>query len=546
MSQAFTETAAYKALAAHAEAMRGFSLRSAFAADPDRFARHSHRLGDMLVDVSKNLASDETWRLLLNLAEERQVTAQRDAMLAGERINTTENRPVLHTALRNRANTTVLVDGVDVMPEVNGVLAKMKTFSDAVRGGVWRGATGEPINAVVSIGIGGSDLGPRMVVQALTPYHHPSLKVHFVSNVDASDLAECLKPLDPATTLFLIVSKTFTTEETLTNATSARHWLVAALGEAAVAKHFVAISTNAQAVEAFGIDPRNMFAFWDWVGGRYSLWSAIGLPIALAVGFERFEQLLEGAHAVDRHFCETPLERNIPVLLGLLGVWYVNFWGAKSHGILPYDHYLSRFAAHLQQVDMESNGKGVSKAGLGLSHASGPVLFGEPGTNGQHSFYQLIHQGTGFIPCDFMAAATSANPLGDHHAKLLANFFAQTEALMRGKTAAEAQAELRAQGLTVEAMAALVPHKVFTGNRPTNAILVKAFDPHTVGALVALYEHKVFVQGAIWGVNSFDQWGVELGKQLAKAILPELAGDGVVSTHDTSTNGLINLYKAWR
>lgn len=543
---AFADTAAFTALTHHAESLRNVSLRALFAENPNRFEQHTRRLGEMLVDMSKNLTTDGTWPLLLDLVRERQVTAQRDAMFAGERINTTENRPVLHVALRNRSNTPIVVDGVDVMPAVNKVLGKMKSFSDAVRNGIWRGASGEPISDVVSIGIGGSDLGPRMVVQALTPWYQEGLNVHFVSNVDGSDIAEALKKLDPHTTLFLVVSKTFTTEETLTNARTARAWLIDALGEAAVSKHFVAISTNATAVAAFGMDTNHMFEFWDWVGGRYSLWSAIGLPIALAVGFERFVELLEGAHSVDEHFRTAPLEQNLPVLLGALGVWYVNFWGAKSQAILPYDHYLGRFAAHLQQVDMESNGKGVAKDGSALTEPSGPVLFGEPGTNGQHSFYQLIHQGTGFIPCDFIASATTQNPLGDHHPKLLANFFAQTEALMRGKTADEARAELVAQGMAAEAIEALVPHKVFSGNRPTNSILVKSFDPRTVGMLVALYEHKVFVQGAIWGGNSFDQWGVELGKQLAKMILPELAGDVPVITHDGSTNGLINAYKAWR
>jgi len=521
-------------------------LRALFAEDPGRFEAMSLRLGDLLLDYSKNRATAETLDLLLRLARDRGLEARRDAMVAGEKINTTEGRAVLHTALRNRSGRPVLVDGHDVMADVNAVLAQMKRFSDAVRSGDWRGATGKPITDVVNIGIGGSDLGPRMVTEALTPYHQPGLRVRFVSNVDGTDMAETLKACVPETTLFLVASKTFTTQETLTNAHTARAWVVEALGEDAVARHFAALSTNEAAVSAFGIDTANMFAFWAWVGGRYSLWSAIGLPIAIAIGFERFQELLAGAHAMDEHFRTAPLARNMPVILGLLGVWYTDYMGAAAHAVLPYDQYLARFAAHLQQVDMESNGKRVTRDGEAIDTPTGPILFGEPGTNGQHSFYQLIHQGTRLVPCDFIACATSHNPLGDHHEKLLSNFFAQTEALMMGKTEDEARAELEAEGKSPEQIAALLPHKVFPGNRPTNSILVKTLDPRTLGMLVALYEHKVFVKGVIWDVNSFDQWGVELGKQLAKRILPELADAAPVTGHDASTNGLINAYKAFR
>jgi glucose-6-phosphate isomerase len=541
-----TDSPAWAALAAHRDALAGTTMRDMFAADPDRHARFSLRLGEVLLDYSKNRITEETMRLLLDLAAEAGVEARRDAMFAGQAINTTEGRAVLHVALRNRSNRAILVEGADVMPEVNRVLDQMRAFSGAVREGTWTGATGKPVTDVVNIGIGGSDLGPVMVAEALKPYWHDRIRPHFVSNVDGTHIAETLRGLNPETTLFLVASKTFTTQETLTNAHTARAWLTAALGEGAVAQHFAALSTNGPAVEAFGIDTANMFAFWDWVGGRYSLWSAIGLPIAITIGFDRFVDLLDGAHAMDEHFRTAPLGENMPVILGLLGVWYANFHGAAAHALLPYDQYLHRFAAHFQQVDMESNGKRVTLDGASVTYDTGPVIFGEPGTNGQHSFYQLIHQGTRLIPCDFIAPAVSHNPMGEHHPILLSNFFAQTEALMKGKTEDEARAELEAAGKSADEITALLPHKVFPGDRPTNSILVKKIDPRVLGKLVALYEHKVFVQGAVWGVNSFDQWGVELGKQLAKAILPELAGDGPVSSHDASTNGLINAYKEMR
>ncbi len=541
-----TESTAYQALAQHHGRIANVHLRDLFASDADRFARLSRRLPGLLVDFSKNRITDATLALLLDLARERGVEARRDAMFSGEKINTTEDRAVLHVALRNRSGRPILVDGQDVMPAVTAVLAKMKDFTGRVRSGAWTGATGERITDVVNIGIGGSDLGPRMVVEALKPYHQDGLTVRFVSNVDGSDIAEVLKLCRPETTLFLVASKTFTTQETLTNAHTARRWLVEALGEDAVARHFAALSTNARDVAAFGIDTANMFEFWDWVGGRYSLWSAIGLPIAIAIGFDRFQDLLAGAHAMDEHFRTAPLDHNIPVILAMIGLWYVDFFGADSYAILPYDQYLHRFPAHFQQVDMESNGKRVTVDGDSVDYQTGPVLFGEPGTNGQHSFYQLIHQGTRLVPCDFIAAARSHNPLGDHHAILLSNFFAQTEALMRGKTADEVRAELAAKGLDEAAIDSALPHRVFPGNRPSTSILLDQITPHSLGMLIALYEHKVFVQGAVWGVNSFDQWGVELGKQLAKQILPELQQGQPVSGHDASTNGLINAWLEMR
>ena len=467
-------------------------------------------------------------------------------MFTGKKINTTEKRSVLHIALRNRSNTPILSDGKDVMPEVNAVLEKMKGFCEKVRSGAWKGYTGKSITDIVNIGIGGSDLGPLMVTEALKPYSSDSLKVHFVSNVDGTHIVETVKHLNPETTLFIIASKTFTTQETITNAVSAKEWfLKTAKDESAVAKHFVALSTNAKSVAAFGIDTENMFEFWDWVGGRYSLWSAIGLSIALSIGFDNYIELLSGAHAMDNHFRETPFSRNIPVILALLGIWYNNFYEAETHAILPYDQYMHRFAAYFQQGDMESNGKGVRKDGGKIStYSTGPIIWGEPGTNGQHAFYQLIHQGTKMIPCDFLAPVISHNPIGDHHPKLLANFFAQTEALMKGKTAAEAKAELEKSGLNASDVEALVNHKVFEGNRPTNSIFFKKSTPFTLGALVAMYEHKIYTQSVIWQINAFDQWGVELGKQLANAILPELNDASTVSGHDSSTNGLINFYKA--
>ena len=538
------DSPAWKALEAHHEALAPTHMRDLFAGDAGRFERFSLSVGELLLDYSKNRITGETMDLLAALARQADVEGWRARMFGAKRINTTEARAVLHVALRNRTATPVVVGGDDVMPKVRRVLGRMRAFAVAVRGGIWKGRTGKRITDVVNIGIGGSDLGPVMVCEALKSYHQPGLAVHFVSNVDGTHIVETLADLDPETTLFIVASKTFTTQETLTNAASARAWLVDRLGEAAVAQHFVALSTNTPAVSAFGIDPANMFEFWDWVGGRYSLWSAIGLPIAVAIGMDRFEELLEGAHAMDLHFLNAPVEANMPVILALLGIWYTGFFGAETHAVLPYDQYLHRLPAYLQQADMESNGKSVTRDGEAVGVASGPVLFGEPGTNGQHSFYQLIHQGTRLVPCDFIAPAFSHNPVGRHHAILLSNFFAQTEALMKGRTEAEARAELEAQGLSGAVLERLLPHKVFAGNRPTNSILVKKIDPHTLGMLIALYEHRIFVQGAIWNVNSFDQWGVELGKQLAKAILPELENAAPVDGHDSSTNGLINQFKA--
>ncbi len=515
-------------------------MRVMFASDATRFARYTLSLGDrdLLLDYSKNRIDDDTMTLLFALARERDVELWRDRMFDGDVVNGTEQRAVFHVALRNRSGKPMRIGGVDVMPDVNAVLAHMRRFSDAVRDGSWRGHTGKAVTDVVNIGIGGSDLGPAMAAEALTAFHKPGLRVHFVSNVDATDVAETVKKLDPATTLFLVASKTFTTQETLANARTARAWLTAALGEASVARHFAALSTNRDGVVAFGIDPANMFAFWDWVGGRYSLWSAIGLSVAIAIGFDNFERLLAGAHAMDEHFRSAPLERNMPAILALLGVWNANFLGACAHAVLPYDQYLRRLPAHLQQVDMESNGKGVTRDGLPVAVDTAPIIFGEPGTNGQHAFYQLIHQGTRLVPADIIVSAATHNPLGDHHAMLCANAVAQSEALMRGKTLEEARAELDAAGMDSVRAAELVPHKVFPGNRPTNTIVLRRLDPYTLGMLVALYEHKVFVQGVLWGINSFDQWGVELGKQLASVILPELAA-GAASRHDASTEGLI-------
>ena len=514
---------------------------------PTRFERYSRRLEDVLVDFSKNRISDEVFAELLNLARETALADGIASMFGGQAINQTENRPVLHTALRNRSNSPVLVNGQDVMPEVNAVLAQMKAFATQIHQGSWLGYTGKPITSLVNIGIGGSDLGPVMVTEALKAYQHPDLKLFFVSNVDGTHIAETLKEVDPETTIFFIASKTFSTQETMTNAHTARSWfLTYAEDEKAIAKHFVALSTNSEAVSAFGIDPQNMFAFWDWVGGRYSLWSAIGLPIACAIGFERFEELLSGAHSMDQHFKSAPLDQNIPIILALVGIWNTNFLGATSEAILPYDQYLHRFAAYFQQGNMESNGKYVGRDGKKVNYSTGPIIWGEPGTNGQHAFYQLIHQGTHLIPCDFIAPAKSHNPIGDHHVKLLSNFFAQTEALMKGKSLAEVEAEMRKAGKSEDEIQRLAPHRVFEGNRPTNSILVKQITPYTLGQLVAMYEHKIAAQGIIWNIFSFDQWGVELGKVLANGILPELAGEATVNTHDGSTNGLINAYKAMR
>ncbi|WP_088159800.1 MULTISPECIES: glucose-6-phosphate isomerase [Sphingobacterium] len=549
----FTKTEAYKNLAQHFGSLSGLSnnsekndLRALFAADPTRFEKFSIAFEDILLDYSKNRITAETKALLVQLAKECGLADAIAAMFSGERINVTENRPVLHTALRNQSDQPVYVDGKDVMPDVKRVLAQMKAFTEKIIAGQWKGYTGKEITDVVNIGIGGSDLGPVMVTEALKAYK-TRLNVHFVSNVDGTHIAETLKAVDPETTLFLIASKTFTTQETMANAHTAKDWFLAsgALQED-VAKHFAALSTNTEAVRAFGIDTQNMFEFWDWVGGRYSLWSAIGLSISLAIGFDNFEELLKGADDADVHFKETPFESNIPVILALLGVWYNNFFQAESHAILPYDQYLHRFAAYFQQGDMESNGKYVDRNGQQVDYQTGPIIWGEPGTNGQHAFYQLIHQGTKLIPCDFIAPANSLNPIGNHHQLLLSNFFAQTEALMNGKTEEEVVAELKKAGKSDQEIELLKAYKVFEGNRPTNSILFKKMTPRTLGRLIALYEHKIFVQGVIWNIYSFDQWGVELGKQLANQILPELSDANTVTSHDSSTNGLINAYKAWR
>jgi len=547
MSAALEQTPAWQALGQHYAQVKDLHMRALFAQDPGRFERFSVQFKDILFDYSKNRVTDETMRLLLNLAEEAGLPTWIEAMFSGEKINNTEGRAVLHTALRNQSDTPVFVDGTDVMPEIRRVLSRMRRFSENVRSGEWRGFTGKPITDIVNIGIGGSDLGPKMVCAALKPYSKHGLRVHFVSNVDGTDIAETLKILNPETALFLIASKTFTTQETMTNAHSAREWFLARSGdERHIARHFAAMSTNTQAVRAFGIDPENMFEFWDWVGGRYSLWSAIGLSIALFVGMDNFEALLRGAYEADQHFRGAPLNQNIPVLMALLGIWYNNFFGAQSHAILPYEQYLEHFPAYFQQGDMESNGKGVSRAGETLLYSTGPIIWGQPGTNGQHAFYQLIHQGTKLIPCDFLAGVESQNPLGSHHAILLSNFLAQTEALMKGRTPEEARAELSAQGYSGAELELLTRAKTFPGNRPTNSFLYQKLTPAALGALIALYEHKIFAQGIIWRVNSFDQMGVELGKQLAKAILPELDGTQPVHTHDSSTNGLINAIKSRR
>lgn len=542
-----TQTAAWKKLAAHAEEMKKVHMRDLFADDPQRFDKFSLHFGDTLVDYSKNILTEETRDLLLDLARERDVQGWTDRMFAGEKINNTEGRAVLHTALRNRSNRPVVVDGHDVMPDVNRVLAQMRSFTESVRSGEWLGSTGKPITDVVNIGIGGSDLGPVMVSAALTPYGRDKIHMHFVSNVDGTHMVETLRHLSRETTLFVIVSKTFTTQETITNARTARDWFLTRGGsKTAVAQHFVAVSTNAKAVSAFGIDTANMFEFWDWVGGRYSLWSAVGLSIALYLGMDHFEELLEGAHEMDEHFRTTPFEENIPVILAMLGVWYNNFFDADSHAMLPYDQYMHRFSAYFQQGDMESNGKRVTRSGKTVDYSTGPIIWGEPGTNGQHAFYQLIHQGTKLIPCDFLAPVETKNPVGRHHPMLLSNFFAQTEALMVGKTEEEVREELKAEGLSGEALEALVPHKVFPGNKPTNSILFQKLRPKTLGSLLSMYEHKIFVQSVIWDLNAYDQWGVELGKQLARKILPELDDFEDTTTHDASTNGLINYYKEHR
>ncbi|EEY2600729.1 glucose-6-phosphate isomerase [Escherichia coli] len=542
-----TQTAAWQALQKHFDEMKDVTIADLFAKDGDRFSKFSATFDDqMLVDYSKNRITEETLAKLQDLAKECDLAGAIKSMFSGEKINRTENRAVLHVALRNRSNTPILVDGKDVMPEVNAVLEKMKTFSEAIISGEWKGYTGKAITDVVNIGIGGSDLGPYMVTEALRPYKN-HLNMHFVSNVDGTHIAEVLKKVNPETTLFLVASKTFTTQETMTNAHSARDWFLKAAGdEKHVAKHFAALSTNAKAVGEFGIDTANMFEFWDWVGGRYSLWSAIGLSIVLSIGFDNFVELLSGAHAMDKHFSTTPAEKNLPVLLALIGIWYNNFFGAETEAILPYDQYMHRFAAYFQQGNMESNGKYVDRNGNVVDYQTGPIIWGEPGTNGQHAFYQLIHQGTKMVSCDFIAPAITHNPLSDHHQKLLSNFFAQTEALAFGKSREVVEQEYRDQGKDPATLDYVVPFKVFEGNRPTNSILLREITPFSLGALIALYEHKIFTQGVILNIFTFDQWGVELGKQLANRILPELKDDKEISSHDSSTNGLINRYKAWR
>ena len=544
MPTPLTNSAAWKALEAHKAKMAGVHMRDLFAQDAKRFDGFHATFEDILLDYSKNRVTGETMKLLFDLARQADVAGWAKRMFAGEKINTTEDRAVLHVALRNRSNTPIMVDGKDVMPDVNRVLEQMFAFADHVRSGQWKGYTGKAITDVVNIGIGGSDLGPVMATEALKPYCKRDLRCHFVSNIDGTHMAECLRTLNPETVMFIVASKTFTTQETITNATTARDWfLKTAKDKAHVAKHFVALSTNAKEVSAFGIDTKNMFEFWDWVGGRYSLWSAIGLPIILAIGPANFRDLLAGGHAMDQHFVSAPPEKNLPMILGLIGIWYNNFFGAQTEAILPYDQYMHRFAAYFQQGDMESNGKFVRRDGQRVDYTTGPIIWGEPGTNGQHAFYQLIHQGEKLVPCDFLAPIQSHNPIGQHHPILLSNFFAQTEALAFGKTPAVVRAELEKSGMKGAALEALVPHKVFEGNKPTNSIMFKRLTPRTLGSLIAMYEHKIFTQGIVWNINSFDQWGVELGKQLAKVILPELLAPGDVKSHDSSTNGLINHYK---
>jgi len=542
-----TGTKAWRQLTEHADWMHGAQVRKLFNLDPQRFEKFSLRFEDILFDYSKNIITEETIELLLNLAGEAELKEAISAMFNGEHINQTEDRAVLHVALRNVTNQPMYDDGKDVMGAVNAVLEKMKTFSEKIHSGEWKGYTGKKIRYIVNIGIGGSDLGPVMVTEALKHYWVEGIQPYFVSNVDGTHIAETLKKVTPEETLFLIASKTFTTQETMTNAHTARDWFLQAAGnESYIKQHFVALSTNEKDVVKFGIDPANMFEFWDWVGGRYSLWSAIGLSIVLSIGYDRFHELLSGAHAVDDHFRTTEFSQNLPVIMALIGIWYGNFFGSQTEAILPYDQYLHRFAAYFQQGNMESNGKHVDRNGQDVDYQTGPIVWGEPGTNGQHAFYQLIHQGTKLIPCDFIAPAISHNPLGDHHPKLLSNFFAQTEALMNGKTEDEVIQELTASGKTPEEVEKLVPYKMFTGNKPTNSFLLKEITPYSLGSLIALYEHKIFVQGVIWNIYSFDQWGVELGKQLAKNILPELESADEVTSHDSSTNGLINAYKAMR
>ena len=542
-----TQTDAWRQLKEHYEEMKDLSMKKMFREEADRFSKFSTSIDDIVFDYSKNRINDRTIGLLLKLAEECKVKEAIEAMFNGDKINETENRSVLHVALRNFSKEPMYSEGKDVMPQVKKVLRQMKSFCDKIHSGEWRGYSGKRIRYIVNIGIGGSDLGPLMVTEALKPYWIQDIQTYFVSNVDGTQIVETLKKVKPERTLFLIASKTFTTQETMTNAHTAREWfLKKAKDEKHIAQHFAALSTNEKEVVKFGINKKNMFEFWDWVGGRYSLWSAIGLSIALTIGYKNFEQLLKGGHETDKYFRATPFEKNISVLMALVGLWYTNFFGSQTEAILPYDQYMHRFAAYFQQGDMESNGKSVDRNGEPVSYSTGPIIWGEPGTNGQHAFYQLIHQGTLLIPCDFIVPAQTHNPIGDHHLKLISNFFAQTEALMNGKTDEEAQKELEKAGSTAGEIAKLLPFKVFSGNRPTNSILIKKITPFTLGELIALYEHKIFVQGVIWNIFSFDQYGVELGKQLANKILPELENEDKIETHDGSTNGLINFYKEMR
>lgn len=540
----FTTTSAYNKLKTDFERLNSIHLKELFKSnDRQKFSLLFH---DIFLDYSKNRIDEVTFNHLLDLANEVGLKDAINAQFNGQKINQTENRAVLHTALRKPKGSSLLVDGKDIMVDIFAVKEQMKSFSSKVISGEWKGYTGKAITDVVNIGIGGSDLGPVMVTEALKAYKN-HLNIHFVSNVDGTHIAETLKKCNPETTLFLIASKTFTTQETMANAFSARDWFMAsAKDESCVSKHFVALSTNKEQVQKFGIDPANMFVFWDWVGGRYSLWSAIGLSICLSIGYDHFEELLAGANAMDEHFASAPFNENMPVIIALLGVWYVNFFGAASHAILPYDQYLHRFAAYFQQGDMESNGKSVDRNGNRVDYQTGPIIWGEPGTNGQHAFYQLVHQGTQLIPADFIAPAQSHNPIGNHHQLLMSNFFAQTEALMNGKSLEQVVEELKKAGLSEAEINKLAPFKVFEGNKPTNSILVKKVTPSVLGALIAMYEHKIFVQGVIWNIFSYDQWGVELGKQLANSILPELENEKAIDSHDSSTNGLINLYKKWR
>jgi len=540
------KTNAWKKLTGHYHQIKDVQMKDFFNKDPQRFKKFSIRFNSILVDYSKNRINEQTLKLLTDLAKEVRLQDAIGKMFSGDYINETEKRPVLHTALRNVENKPVLVDGKDVMPGINAVLEKMKDFSSRVISGRWKGYTKKKVTDIVNIGIGGSDLGPFMVTECLKPYAKKGLSIHFVSNIDGTHITETLKNLDPETTLFMIASKTFTTQETMTNAFTAREWFLNHAGKTShVAGHFIALSTNSKGVQEFGIDTDNMFEFWDWVGGRYSLWSAIGLSIACYIGFENFEKLLDGAFEMDQHFKEADFNENIPVILGLIGIWYNNFFGAQTEAILPYDQYMHRFTAYFQQGNMESNGKATDRNGQKVAYQTGPVIWGEPGTNGQHAFYQLIHQGTRLIPADFLAPATSHNPVGDHHKILLSNFFAQTEALLNGKTREKVVAELKNEGKSNEDIQAIAPHKIFSGNRPSNSILFKELSPRVLGSLIAMYEHKIFVQGVIWNIFSFDQWGVELGKQLAKKVLNDLKNETSVLSHDSSTNGLINTFKEW-